>query len=434
LTSSTRGEVFYGWYIVGATLVALSLGSGFTFWSFSVYIPALEDEFGWSRAEVSLAFSLGLVASGVSAPFAGRAVDRLGARLVIALGSVGVLCTFLLLSQVQNLWQFYLVYTIQSTIQAWSFFLPFQWLLAQWFVRRRGTALGLATAGFGVGGSVVFPVVAVAIDLFTFRGAYAMSGISIALVFLPLCAFVIRNRPAELGLLPDGDTELVEARQSKIYNSPRDWQLSEALRSSLFWTYALPMALFFAALISFGVHSVPFFEDNGFSVGQAALFLALAAVIRTVGRVFAGYVIDRVDNLVWVAVPVMLLHSAVLFVLIFSTSPLAIAFFIVGWGIGGSFGPILTPIVVGRTFGMKSYGGILGALLFIETLGDVAMPVVGGLIFDATDSYTIPFFIYAAMFAASAVAYAIFFANAQAYRRRARTADAELTAAPGEIV
>ncbi|HEX5939387.1 MAG TPA: MFS transporter, partial [Dehalococcoidia bacterium] len=122
--------------------MALSLGSGFTFWSFSVYIPALEDEFGWSRAEVSVAFSLGLVASGVSAPFAGRAVDRLGARRVIALGSIGVLTTFLLLSQIQNLWQFYIIYTIQSTIQAWSFFLPFQWLLAQWFVRRRGTALG----------------------------------------------------------------------------------------------------------------------------------------------------------------------------------------------------------------------------------------------------------------------------------------------------
>jgi sugar phosphate permease len=411
-------RIFYGWYIVAATLVALSLGSGFTFWSFSVYIPALEDEFGWSRAEVSLAFSLGLVASGISAPFAGRAVDRLGARLVIALGSIGVLCTFLLLSQIQNLGQFYVVYTIQSTIQAWSFFLPFQWLMAQWFVRRRGTALGLATAGFGVGGSVVFPIVALAIDSLGFRGAYAMSGLVIACVFLPLCAFVIRNRPAEMGLLPDGDPEEITEQQRAVYTSPRDWTLGEALRSSLFWAYALPMALFFSALISFGVHSVPFFEDRGFSVGEAALFLALAAVIRTVGRAAAGFVIDRVDNLVWVAVPVMLMHGAVLFALIASTSPLAIAFFILGWGIGGSFGPILTPIIVGRTFGMKSYGGILGTLLFIETLGDVAMPVVGGLIFDATDSYTIPFTIYAAMFAASAVAYIWFFAQAAAVRRR----------------
>ncbi|MGH3029100.1 MAG: hypothetical protein ACRDMW_11160, partial [Gaiellaceae bacterium] len=138
-----------------------------------------------------------------------------------------------------------------------------------------------------------------------------------------------------------------------------------------------------------------------------------------------GYVIDRVDNLVLVAVPIMLLHASVLFVLIASTSPLAIAFFIVGWGLGGSFGPILTPIVIGRTFGMKSYGGILGTLLFIETLGDVAMPVVGGLIFDATESYTIPFTIYAAMFAVSAVTYILFFARAAAYRRSVAQAESE---------
>jgi predicted MFS family arabinose efflux permease len=262
-----------------------------------------------------------------------------------------------------------------------------------------------------------------------------MSGIVIACVFLPLAGLVIRNRPAEMGLLPDGDTADTEVAPATVYSSPRDWTLGEAVRSTMFWTYALPMVLFFAALISFGVHSVPFFEDRGFSVGEAALFLALAAVIRTVGRVVAGYVIDRVDNLVWVAAPVMLLHSAVLLVLILSTSPLAIAFFIVGWGLGGSFGPILTPIVIGRTFGMKSYGGILGTLLFIETMGDVSMPVVGGLIFDSTGSYTIPFLIYGAMFAASAVTYVLFFAVASAQRNATAVADTNSsTTVSSEIV
>ncbi|MEX2236291.1 MAG: MFS transporter [Dehalococcoidia bacterium] len=411
-------DLFYGWYVVAATLVALSLGSGFTFWSFSVYIPPLEDEFGWSRGEVSLAFSLGLIASGIFAPFGGRAVDKLGARRVIALGSIGVFVTFLMLSQVQNLWQFYAVYALQAAIQSWSFYLPFQWLIAQWFERRRGTALGIATAGFGVGGSVVFPIVALAIDLFGWRGAYIMSGIVTVVAFIPLSLFLIRNRPSEMGLLPDGETaEEVEARPP-LAEAVRDWTLGEAVRAPLFWFMALPMVLFFSALISFGVHSVPFFEDRGFSVGEAALFLALAAVFRTFGRAGAGFIIDRVDNLMWVAVPVMLIHCAVLAVLTLTTSTFGIIFFIVGWGLGGSFGPILTPILVGRTFGMKSYGGILGALLFIETLGDVAMPVAGGYIFDATGSYTIPFTIYACMFAASAFAYALFFISAGAHNRR----------------
>jgi sugar phosphate permease len=410
-------NIFYGWYIVAATLVALSLGSGFTFWSFTVYIPSLEDEFGWSRGELSLAYSLGLIVSGLTAPFAGRVVDRIGARRVIAVGAIGVCTTFTLLSLVQELWQYYAVYALQSLIQSWSFFLPFQWLLAQWFVRRRGTALGIATAGFGVGGSVVFPLIALAIETVGWRGAYLLSGFTILAVFVPFTLFLIRDRPSEMGLLPDGATEDTPEGQRHAFGSAYDWSLREALRSHLFWMLALPMALFFGGLISFGVHSVPFFEDEGFSTGTAAIFLAAASVFRTFGRVVAGYVIDRVENLVVVAVPMMLLHAAVIVVLIFSTEPWAIAFFIVAWGIGGSFGPILTPILVGRTFGMRSYGAIFGALIFIETFSDVAMPVVGGFIFDATGSYTIPFTIYATMFAASAVAYLAFFAASAAHGR-----------------
>ena len=403
-----RQRIFYGWWIVSAMVVALMLGSGLTFWSFTVYIPPLEAEFGWSRAQVSIAYSVEVLISGIAAPFAGRVIDRVGARRSIAVGSIGLLATFLLLAHIQSLWQYVAVLGLQAFASTWAIFLPFQWLLTQWFVRRRGLALGIATAGFGLGGSFVLPLITFFIDRWGWRASYQISGVLLASVFLPVALLLLHDRPADLGLHPDGDPDpppdTVRGRADG-----RIWSLRELVRTRSFWLLALVQAFFFGALGSFGVHSVPFFESEGYSAATGATLIAAAAAVRTPARVLAGWSLDRLPNLAPVATGIALLHALCLVLLVFSTGQAALVLFVLFWGIGGGFGPIMVTIVTARTFGSASFATAAGALLSIETVANVLLPPLGGWLFDRAGVYDVAFLLYAASFAVSALAWWVFF-------------------------
>ncbi len=400
-------RVFYGWYIVGAMFVALMVGSGLTFWSHTVYIPPLEREFGWSRAEVASAFSVGVVVAGITAPFAGRVIDRVGARRSVAIGSVAMLGTFLLLARVQALWQFLAVFGLQSFVTTWVFFLPFQWTLAQWFVRRRGLALGIATAGFGLGGSIFLPLVAFFIDRWGWRASYQISGVIVLATFLPLALFLLRDRPQDMGLYPDGEVG-PPAPGTDLGESGQRWTLGELVRSRQFWLLGLAQMTFFGALISFGLHSVPFLTSEGHSTTFAAGVLAVTSLIRTPARVVAGWALDRVKSLTGVASAMAALHAGCMLLLIVSTDLPALVIFALLWATGGAFGPLIFSLVTARTFGSASFASASGALLAAETAGTVILPPLGGLLYDRQGNYDVALLVYAGSFMLAAAMWRLF--------------------------
>jgi sugar phosphate permease len=406
------GRWYYGWSIVGVMLVALMIGTGLTFWSFTVYIPPLEAEFGWSRAQVSTAFSVTVLVSGLMAPFAGRMIDRVGARTSIGLGSVGLAATFFLFPFVTSLWQFVAVYALQALIMPWMMGLPFQWLLTQWFVRRRGFALGIGTAGFGLGGSFVLPLVAVLIEQFGWRTSYQISGVIILATFLPAAVFLIRNRPSDRGLWPDGDPapppDSASARSGTTATG-REWTLRDLARSRQFWFLSLAGMFFFGSLSSFSLHSVPFFESEGRTATFAATLISLSALVRTPARIWAGWFLDRAPSLMPIAVGVALLHAACMALLVVSTDLPALIVFGVVWGVCGGFGPLLVSIVAARTFGPRSFATVSGAQLATETVATMTLPPLGGLLFDIQGSYDTAFVVYAVSFVFAAAAWYGFF-------------------------
>lgn len=424
-------RVFYGWWIVAASLVALMVGSGLTFWSFTVYIPPLEDEFGWSRAQVSSAFSVGVIVSGICAPIAGRVIDRVGARRTIAIGSLGLVGTFILFSRVQTLWQYLAVFGLQSFVSAWVMFMPFQWLVAQWFVRRRGLAIGIATSGFGLGGSFMLPLIAFFIERWGWRASYQISGLLVLVFYLPVALVVVRNRPQDMGLNPDGDptpattVAPVHAGGERRVEGSRAWSLRDLVHARSFWLLALAQMFFFGAFTSFGLHSIPFFESEGYSAAYGATVIAITSLVRTPLRIFAGWALDRTPTTAWLACGVSLLPGVALLALTVSTEPLILAGFAITWALGGSVLPMLLSLTSARTFGAGSFATVTGGLLAVETIAAVSLPPLGGLLFDRTGSYDLAFALYAVSFTAAAVTWWFLLADRAAAQAAALRAEPE---------
>ncbi len=405
-------ETYHGWWIVAAVTLLLTLGSGITFWTFTVYIPPLEDELGWSRAEISVAFSLGILISGLIGPFVGIWIDSHGGRSSILIGSVLTGACYLLLGTVDSLWQFYLIYGLSAVFRTFMFFIPLQSLLMRWFDRRRGLAMSIATSGFSLGGVIFLPLISLLVDAAGWRATHVISGVLLIAIFVPLTFLVLCNGPeGEAANIerPIRDETKPGSQNSNESSKPvRNWSLEEALHSRAFWLLSVAFMMFFMGRVSFSVHSVPFFESRDISAGTAAALISYSAVVSLVTRVFFGVLADRARDVRALTVGVSLLQVAAMAIVLAPTSPLVLTSFVLLWGTAAGGGPLLEPLLISRTFGARAFGSLLGALIAVETAGDFIGPILGGLIFDATGSYTTAFIVYIAGFVIAAIAFASF--------------------------
>lgn len=379
---------YHGWMVLGVGTVAMALGSGLSMGAFGLYVGPLEDEFGWTRAEVSLAFSFALLSSGLVAPLVGHWIDARGARIVILTGTVCTVGSFALLATTQTLWQYYLFYAVHALSRQMMFFLPFQALTSQWFRRRRGVSLSILGSGFSLGGLVLLPIIAAVIAELGWRGAYLFSAGVIA-AFLPLALLVIRNRPSDIGQQIDGDAPYDGLDRDGLGadNDGGGMTLREAARTPLFWICAVGFMLFFFGMIGWAVHQVPFYESKGMSRTTAALIVSLSAGASIVARLALGVIADRYERFEPVVAVLMALLFSALATLLISTSWLAIGVYLVFWVIGASAGPMVETLVLIKAFGVRHYGSILGAMLVIEMFGEIISPTAAGYIYDSTGSY-----------------------------------------------
>jgi sugar phosphate permease len=386
---SGKRHVYYGWWVLAVGTIAMALGSGLSMTSFGLYVKPLEQEFGWTRAETSLGFSASVLAGGLSGPLIGQWIDKHGARSSIVLGGLLAGFSYVLLASTQSLWQFYLFYGIHAVCRQMMFFLPFQALMSKWFVRRRGIALSILGSGFSLGGFVVLPIIATIIGGLGWRGAYLFSGAVIACFFIPTGLLVLRNRPSDVGEAVDGEREETATPRATAaeYASPSSLTLKQAARTPLFWVCAFGFMLMFYGMIGWNVHQIPFYESKGISRTTAALIVSLSAGASIIARLTMGVIADRFERFE-VAVAFLLgLLVAAMAILLISTSPPAIAIFLLFWVIGASAGPMVESLVLIKAFGVTHFATILGAMLVVETTGQILSPSLAGAIYDSTGSY-----------------------------------------------
>jgi MFS family permease len=380
-------KIFYGWWVVLASGIGLALCFGpIIVGTFGVFLKPLSREFGWSRGQISMAFSVAMLALTATVPFIGRLADYVGARRVILAATIFFgLGVFVLAFLTNLLWQLYAIYLVIGVAGGGSGSVLYSKVITRWFDRKRGFALGLTMAMLSASFSLSPLVAQVLLSTIGWRATYALMAFVIIGITIPVVGLLLRESPHSLGLLPDGATVHLELPRILV---EEDAQLSfhESWHARSFWLIA---ASFFLMSVSFSgliIHLVPLLTDRGISARNAALAASLVGCGGFIARIGIGYVLDiffapSVAALMFAA---STLGFCILLVPTGSLLPFLAALLI---GIGQGAELDIIPYMASRYFGLVAFGEIYGYLFAVFTFGGVIGPVLMGKAFDALGSY-----------------------------------------------
>ena len=406
-----RLPFFYGWMIVAVTFVTMAIGVNART-AFSLFFPPIVSEFGWERGVTAGAFSFGFVVSAAVSPLIGRMMDRFGPRGVMELG-VALMGSGLLLAPLTSQpWHLYL--TIGVLVGAGSVCLGYSGqslFLPNWFIRRRGLAMGLAFAGVGIGSVTLLPWVQHLIEQTGWRTACTAMGILVLAVLAPI-NLLLRERPENIGLLPDGDAAPTATSAKPVSNivdpvwAGTDWTLRRALGTARFWWIALGYFCGLYMWYAVQVHQTKFLIDIGFSANVGVWALGVVSLLGIPGQIVLGHASDRIGReAIWTIASLgFAICYAALVALKYEPSLWLVYLMVLtqgalGYGLTSIMGAVVLEIFQG-----PHYGSIFGTIMIAALAGGAAGPWVTGLLHDITGDYTIAFAIGIAVSLLSAFA------------------------------
>ena len=406
-----RLPFFYGWIIIAVTFVTMAIGVNART-AFSLFFPPIIDEFGWERGITAGAFSFGFVVSAVVSPLIGRLMDRLGPRSVMELGVALMAGGLLLAPLTTQPWHLYL--TIGVLVGAGSICLGYSGqslFLPNWFIRRRGLAIGLAFAGVGIGSVTLLPWTQWMIDHSGWRTACTAIGLLVLVVLAPI-NLLLRKQPEDLGLRPDGDAAASAASVKPVSNivdpdwASIDWTLRRALRTARFWWLAIGYAGGLYIWYAVQVHQTRYLLDIGFSANVAVWALGAVSLLGIPGQILLGHVSDRVGReWIWSAscAGFAICFAALIALAQYPTLPLVYLMVVSQGALGYGLTSIMGAVVV-EIFQGKHYGSIFGTIMVAALAGGAAGPLVTGVLHDLWGNYTLAFAIGIGVSALSALA------------------------------
>lgn len=456
-----QSGIFYGWWLVALTLMLTAMVSTPSFGAIGIWVKALEDAFGWSRTKLAIAFSLGHLEGSAAGPVAGLLVDKFGSRRVVFTGMLGIGIAFLLFSNMLFIdpvldsfvaifglsgvvdWPLVIFYTsfgmlmLVTVAGAW---LPLMTTLNFWFDKKRSTAMGIASGGFSLGGFILTPIVAWMIDPGNLGWQFSsfLFSIFFFVIALPVFKF-IRNKPEDMGLLPDGVDVNQVARDKNLsrevsFVSPQsfssglqkiqfkydstivqpDYKISQAMSTGTFWYIAIGHSFCTMLLAVLSVHLIPMLVEQGFSLQQASYVWALIMVVSGFTQLTFGFIGDKVRKHVTIGyLGIIQAIGFVMFVLPreFSIGPISVggdfnlgfisiptyilvlilSAIVFGIGFGGRVP--LANAIRGDYFGHKSYATVSGIMMVPMSLLMLIAPLFTAILFDAGGGYSFAFIV-----------------------------------------
>lgn len=411
---------FIGWNMVAAAFVVNAIAVGFFFYSYGIFLKILSAEFSASRLEISMGLTLSHVIGSLFAPFLGRAIDKYPLKNVMSLGTLSVVAGFVAISMAQSLFQFYLAVALfvavgtsamgmQSSVK----------LVANWFIAKRGTALGIATMGTSLAGILMPPITTALIELIGWRNTFvAFAGFTFFII-LPLIRFVVIDKPEKLGLQPDGDGYhggdylAIKAEDSLAEMDSASDNLSEKNKSNKYsfrdsvssfklWNIVIVFGFLHGTLGAILIHIVAYATDLGISSYQAAFYLSMSALTGIFSKVVFGWLSDQFD----VRLPVLLVIGFMatgILVLTFEPNSWQLAAAILVFGIGSGGVAPLRNSVISKAYGRMNVASAAGVVrLFTLPMVLLGAPFTGW-IFDSQGSYIYAFYFLLAGLFISAV-------------------------------
>lgn len=390
---------YYGWRIIALMFFTLFFTGGHGFYTFSVYLPRLIETLDCDVFSATIAIAVWAVVVGLASPAVGVCMQRFGARKVLITATAGAGSVAFLMSFVTTLWHLYAIMGLAGVATAASTLVPAQTIVTVWFRKYRGRAMALTLMGIGLGGLVLPPATSYLIAHFGWRGAYRVMGLLFFIIVLPPLAALLRNRPSDVGQMPDG---LAPGKGADATTHlPSGVSARRAVRSPAFWLILGIYVLQLYATSAVAMNTQVFAEHRGFSVMTAPLFMAFALGVTLPSRFITGVLCDRFS-------PKALMAVTGLFV---AAGPLALDVCVIklGWidyraiGVfallqGGAvaMNAVVLPVLIGRCFGEREFSKIMGLIMVGFAVGILLGPTTAGRIFDKTGSYEIAFFVCAA--------------------------------------
>ena len=408
--SRRRGRLFYGWRVVAATSLQGMIGNGIISHGFAVFFLPIQRALSIDRASMSLVFSLARAEGGVGAPLVGWLVDKFGSRPLILFGGLTSGIGLILLSQAQNYWQVILIHVgVISVGKSTSLSQSLMSTVNQWFIRHKSLAISTLMTSFAAGGAIVVPLLALGNANLGWRDTLLYSGFSLCLLTLPV-ALVVRSKPEDLGLLPDGDVVADSATVDRGEGRPgsppipNDFTVRQAFHTSAFWLILMGVITRVTATNGMIIHLIPILVWKDVDEQTAALYLSLMFFISIPLRfglgTVSGYLSPR--KILFVA---MNLGAGGLLALLVLDGPAAVLIFILGLSVVEGIPPV-NWIMMGDYFGRSRFASLLGAISLFTLIG-LLSPVYTGWVFDRTGSYSLVLVTFFPLYLASSILFAL---------------------------
>lgn len=376
----TPSNLYYGWWITITLAITETISWGIVYYAYSVLITTLEAEFGWSRAQVTGAFSLALLISGGMAVPVGFYLDRYSPRALMTIGSITASILIIAFAYVQTLTQLYLVWIALGITMSTILYEPAFVVVAKWFEKRRPTALMIITLVAGFASTIFLPLTARLLSLYGWRQAMILLGALLAVTTIPMHAFVLRRSPADVGQVVDG----AEPTSSKVdlASSVPSLSVGQVLRKPAFWWLALSLSIGTMAAIGIRVHIIPFLEDRNYSPEYAAWIGGIIGAMQVLGRIIYAPAGSRIPSSIMVGIIFGL--QAIAFVILWLVpTTTGVWVFVVLFGAVYGAGTLARPAILADQFGSAQYGRISSIQYVFQTVATTSSPYIIALMYTA---------------------------------------------------
>jgi len=378
-----NAPTFYGWRIVWACLFIAFIAWSFALYGPSVYIYALNEKSGWSVGLISVALTFSFLINAFSIGFVGSIIGRYGPQLIMAVGAVLMALGIAAIGQITRPWQAFIAFPLMGL--GWSCLstIAISASVAPWFERFQGKAISMALLGASLGGMLGIPITLLLVSWLGFSFAMAAIAALVVLGVVPIALLVLRRRPQDIGLEPDGLPSNSEVAQP----ANRPWTRTQALQTFALRSTIVTFGIALMVQLGFLSHQVNLLQTFVTPSATAMIVLASGA-LAFLGRVLLARVADRL-NIRWIASAVLVLSAAGLMVTAMANTalPLIIGILLFGFNVGNL--TTLPALIVRREFGAVSFGKVFGVTGTFMQLISALGPAIFGLMHDRTGSYSL---------------------------------------------